>query len=283
MGRFLSIKSLDRFGSSSEKCRGGRGRGMRSFRHLPAAFWAAAGVVVVFSGPAGAQEVDFFGLVPDPLRDERSSPWFGSFNDEHFSHVEGEGWIRHHEHGWVHVSGRGYGQGFWMWDHIWQRWWWTQRDVYPFLFGHEDGDWRYYERGGEPAGRAFFSYDDGNPGDWSEVGFFGLIPDPFGEDEEAFWFGEFDDGEFDHVEKRGWIEHDEHGRIFVSGKNYEHGFWLWDEILEEWLWTRAASYPFLYSDEREGWLFYRRGGQPGSREFFDYGAGEEGAWITVAP
>ncbi len=239
--------------------------------------------VLVGVGPAVVAAIDFFGLPANPAVHERSSPWFGLYNDEHFDHLHGEGWIAHREHGWLYVSGTGFGQGFWMWDHIWERWWWTRQDVYPFLYHDEDGAWWYYDLAGEPSGRALYEYGEDGEGHWSTVHFFGRKPDPFADDDEEFWFGSYDDADFDHREKRGWIDHQEHGRIYVRGRNFEQGFWFWDAVIEDWLWTRADIYPFLYSDDRNGWLYYHVGGGPESRRFFDYQAGQEGEWIDVEP
>lgn len=113
--------------------------------------------------------------------------------------------------------------------------------------------------------------------------FFDSVADPEGQGRFSEWFGGFDDRHFSRSERRGWIDHAEHGAVYVRGGNFEAGFWYFDSILDEWLWTDAEGYPFVFSDRREAWLFYRRGGSPESREFFDYSEGEDGAWITVPP
>ncbi len=251
--------------------------------------WGAAACLGIsllgFARLASGQ--DFFDSVADPEGQGRFSEWFGGFDDRHFSRTERRGWIDHAEHGWLYVAGRGFGQGIWLRDHIWQRWWWTRRDVYPFLYHHESEVWWYYGRGGTSAGRDFFDYGeegDVEQGQWRRVNQFGMRPDPFSEAEDAFWWGEFEVRDsYDFRDKKGWIDHAEHGAVYVRGGNFEAGFWYFDSILDEWLWTDAEGYPFVFSDRREAWLFYRRGGSPESREFFDYSEGEDGAWITVPP
>lgn len=111
----------------------------------------------------------------------------------------------------------------------------------------------------------------------AEFDFFGLPPGV--ETSETFWLGVFDDQHFNHETRVGWIQHSEHGWLYASGGGYLSGLWLWDHIQQEWLWTRKGTYPFLYSDGRQNWLYYSEGGTPAQRHFFDYR--DAGAWETI--
>jgi cyclophilin family peptidyl-prolyl cis-trans isomerase len=111
--------------------------------------------------------VDFFGLPPAPEH-RRSSSWLGNFSQRHFDHESQRGWIQHDEHGWLYAAGRGYAQGIWFWDHIQQDWLWTRSGIYPFLYSNNREAWLYYERGGSPRERWFYSYQETETG-WFEV------------------------------------------------------------------------------------------------------------------
>lgn len=120
-------------------------------------------------------------------------------------------------------------------------------------------------------------------------GYLGLTYDFFGLKDAAqqgprnsFWFGRFEDGDFDATGRQGWIKHEEHGWLYAGGKGAAEGMWLWDHIQQAWLWTRADLYPFFFSQKTNNWLYYHHGGTPQSRHFFDYSAGVNG-WREVRP
>ena len=65
------------------------------------------------------------------------SEWFGSFQKAN------ENWIFHAKFGWwLYVSNEaGYGHWFWT-DNF--GWCWTSRSIYPFIWGHNAGNWFYW-------------------------------------------------------------------------------------------------------------------------------------------
>ena len=74
-------------------------------------------------------------------------------------------------------------------------------------------------------------------------------------------------GNFYIAENNGWIMHEDLGWMFVLGQP-DRSIWLWKEEMG-WLWTSSATYPFLYSNQSGGWLFYH-GQLDGTRLFYDY-------------
>lgn len=97
---------------------------------------------------------------------------------------------------------------------------------------------------------------------------------------ESLWFGEFDDRHFDYKSNTGWIRHEEHGWLYVGGRSFLKGLWLWDHIQQDWLWTKDGTFPFFFRHNGGdgGWLYYLQGGTPGERDFYDYRAGQ---WVTA--
>lgn len=83
------------------------------------------------------------------------------------------------------------------------------------------------------------------------------------------WFGTFQDQPDD------WILHGEHGPLLVPTSGTAEGFWAFDLDLGWWF-SGSDFYPFLYSDEREAFLFYARDSVD-PRNFFDL---ETEEWIT---
>jgi hypothetical protein len=108
----------------------------------------------------------------------------------------------------------------------------------------------------------------------------------FGADEGGFvtrvspWLGEFNDTYFEYGAKRGWIRHREHGWLYAGGSGFGQGIWFWDHTQQDWLWTRADLYPFMYSNNRGHWMFYNLGGTPERRSFYLY-TPLNPRWITV--
>lgn len=112
--------------------------------------------------------------------------------------------------------------------------------------------------------------------------FFRLPPEDAVDERMSVWFGGFNDRLFDHHEHAGWIAHSEHSWVYVQGLGGFDGFWMWDDILEDWLWTSFDVYPFIYSHSNGDWLFYSRGGTPSLRHFFDYRL-DQLLWFSVNP
>jgi surface protein len=76
-------------------------------------------------------------------------------------------------------------------------------------------------------------------------------------------------GNFYIAENNGWIMHEDLGWLFVLGQP-DQSIWLWKETFG-WLWTSSETYPFLYSNQSGGWLFYH-GQLDGIGLFYDYDA-----------
>jgi Putative Ig domain len=55
-----------------------------------------------------------------------------------------------------------------------------------------------------------------------------------------------------------WIWHRELGPLYVFGTN-SNSIWLYSPTLDDFLWTTSTTYPFLWSDRAQAWLWYQRG------------------------
>jgi hypothetical protein len=93
------------------------------------------------------------------------------------------------------------------------------------------------------------------------------IPD-FAEVQLAEWFGSLYDGYLDQETGNGWIYHAEHAWLYMV--EVANGIWVWDQIQQDWLWTNACIYPYMYSSNAAAWIFYETGGTPALRWFFFY-------------
>jgi surface protein len=87
-------------------------------------------------------------------------------------------------------------------------------------------------------------------------------------DAENWWINPWL-GNFYIAENNGWIMHEDLGWLFVLGQP-DQSIWLWKEEMG-WLWTNAETYPFLYSNQSGGWLFYH-GQLDGIGLFYNYDA-----------
>jgi len=165
--------------------------------------------------------------------------------------------------------------------------------------GH-GGTWKYNKINFE-TGRFTFTFDDGNeenidltfidPTSATLNGnaidlrrdFFGL-PLSSQPARSSFWLGDFDQRHFDAENKLGWLLHGEHQLLYATGRGYQQGMWLWDNIQQDWLWTRAGVHPFFFSNQRDAWLYYKVGGTPDQRYFYSYQPGQGNdpvGWISV--
>lgn len=64
--------------------------------------------------------------------------WFGYFN------TNADPWIRHQQHGWMHVTGT-QACGLWLWTAD-MGYLWTTATLYPTLYRAHDGAWLWYSR-----------------------------------------------------------------------------------------------------------------------------------------
>lgn len=86
------------------------------------------------------------------------------------------------------------------------------------------------------------------------------------------WFGQF------QIHQGSFINHHEHGFLYTPSHGTD-SLWLWQPALG-WIWTSSDVYPFLWHHTDNKWLYYAQGGQPDSRNFFDYHP-EVNAWFSL--
>ncbi len=86
---------------------------------------------------------------------------------------------------------------------------------------------------------------DGAPGWWNSL-----------------WFGNFY-----HSEQSGWLLHLDLGWLYPSA-TVGDGLWFWKESIG-WFWTKSDLYPFLYSSNSNGWMYFY-GDLDQRRLLFDY-------------
>ena len=67
-----------------------------------------------------------------------NSSWFGDF------HATGSPWIYHTRYKWLYVHSDGVG-GYWFWDPILYKWWWTNQNTYPYAYAQGDQSWLYFQ------------------------------------------------------------------------------------------------------------------------------------------
>jgi len=88
---------------------------------------------------------------------------------------------------------------------------------------------------------------------------------------ESDWFGFFFPG------ASNWNYHSTHGWLYLPQTSQE-SFWAWQPNLG-WWWSGLSVYPFIYSSERGGWLYFGRSeSTPLKSVFFDYA---NGTWVEV--
>ena len=63
------------------------------------------------------------------------------------------------------------------------------------------------------------------------------------------WFGSFMDKYFP------WTFHSSLGWVYVQG-NSPMEFWFYSSNLNSWYWTGATIYPYAYSSEKSGWVYF---------------------------
>jgi hypothetical protein len=68
------------------------------------------------------------------------------------------------------------------------------------------------------------------------------------------WFGFYHDANPTFTGSQGWVYHLQHGWLYVPG-NPGNGMFLWGQTTG-WWWTSSTIYPFVYSFDRPGWLYY---------------------------
>ncbi|MFP6900209.1 MAG: hypothetical protein VCA36_04665 [Opitutales bacterium] len=72
-----------------------------------------------------------------------------------------------------------------------------------------------------------------------------------------------------------WIYHQEHGWLYLSAASVA-SIWMY-ELNLGWLWTTSSIYPFVYSQNKTGWLYFIKSSSP--RKFWDF---QGNAWITYS-
>lgn len=66
---------------------------------------------------------------------------------------------------------------------------------------------------------------------------------------EEDWFGSFMDERFP------WIFHSSLGWLYIEGTN-RMTFWFYSSNQSSWYWTGANVFPYAYSSEKNGWLYF---------------------------
>ena len=66
---------------------------------------------------------------------------------------------------------------------------------------------------------------------------------------ESPWFGHF------LKPNDSWIYHLKLGWIYIYPLQTS-GYWLWDPVLEEWLWTDSTFFPWTFSNKISGWIYF---------------------------
>lgn len=79
----------------------------------------------------------------------RQSSWFGNYLDH------GNGWIYHLVHGWLYMVHDGKA-GIWAWSEN-RGWAWSNKDIYPFLYQSNIGNWIYLLPASDGKAR-YFNY-----------------------------------------------------------------------------------------------------------------------------
>ncbi len=77
------------------------------------------------------------------------NPWFGLYRSA------GNGWVYHSNLGWLYLSSDDY-TGIWMWLQP-RGWLWTTKELYPFHYQSNLGDWIYFFKGRNNE-NYFFNY-----------------------------------------------------------------------------------------------------------------------------
>ena len=114
---------------------------------------------------------------------------------------------------------------------------WVAGNGGPTLRGVEDSPHASLYSFAEPI--------DGAPGWWNSL-----------------WFGNFY-----HSEQSGWLLHLDLGWLYPSA-TVGDGLWFWKESIG-WFWTKSDLYPFLYSSNSNGWMYFY-GDLDQRRLLFDY-------------
>ena len=79
---------------------------------------------------------------------------------------------------------------------------------------------------------------------------------------ELPWFGYF------QAFENGWIYHGKLGWLFAQEAANGEGLWLWSKDMG-WLWTSEGSFPYLYRDSTQSWLYFLDR-EEGSAAFYDF-------------
>ncbi len=95
------------------------------------------------------------------------------------------------------------------------------------------------------------------------------------EDEWGFyttsWFGRIS------TEFFPWVWHDEHRFLYFPEGGSIEGAWIFDPLINTWLWTSAVVHPVFYDANGERWLSYSEGSTL-PRWFWDF---ELGLWLEL--
>ena len=68
-----------------------------------------------------------------------------------------------------------------------------------------------------------------------------------------------------------WIYHLKLGWIYIHPLQTS-GYWLWDPVLDEWLWTDSTFFPWTFSNKISGWIYFSLDSE--KVRFFDHNSQE---------
>jgi hypothetical protein len=90
---------------------------------------------------------------------------------------------------------------------------------------------------------------------------FGSLPLTYDGWKRSSWFGLIKDARYP------WILHQQHGWLFVKGKD-ESSVHLYSKEMR-WLWTKPEKYPYFYRTATKSWIYYKIGSVNPLR-FYDF-------------
>jgi uncharacterized repeat protein (TIGR02543 family) len=66
---------------------------------------------------------------------------------------------------------------------------------------------------------------------------------------ESDWFGVF------LSKDNTWVYHRRLGWLYIQSIDLE-SYWIWDPVLEDWLWTNETFFPWTYSNSYSSWYYF---------------------------
>ena len=67
---------------------------------------------------------------------------------------------------------------------------------------------------------------------------------------ESSWFGKF------YNNSSNWIYHYPLGWLYLHSLHPD-GFWIWDDLEKQWLWTKEGVFPWFFKTNPDNWLYHK--------------------------